>query len=67
MRNFDDRDDNKPTPRHSSAGLSGLGIAMVLGVAVVSAYALSHKNAPVKPASGSAQAMSLASFKPSTR
>jgi hypothetical protein len=65
MRNFDD----EKQPRRKGwgrGGLSGLGVAMVLVVAAVSAYAISHKDAPVKPASGSAQAMSLASSKSTT-
>jgi hypothetical protein len=63
MRNFDDE---KQPRRKGRGGLSGLGVAMVLVVAAVSAYAISHKDAPVKPASGSAQAMSLASSKSTT-
>jgi hypothetical protein len=65
MRNFDD--DKQPSRRRARGGLSGLGVAMVLAVAAVSAYAISHRDSPVKPASGSAQAMALASSKSSTR
>ena len=44
-----------------------MGMALVLGVAALSAYALSGKDAPVKPATGTAQAMALASSKPVDR
>lgn len=40
-----------------------LGTALILGVATMGAHALSRKDAPVKPASGAAQAMALASSK----
>jgi len=68
MRNFDEHEAGKtPTRRMGPGGLGVLGIALILGVAAVSAYAISDKDAPVKPASGSAQAMALASSKSSTR
>lgn len=60
MRNFDEE---KQSGRRGSLGLSGLGGALVLMVA----YVISHKDAPVKPASGSAQALALASSKSSAR
>ncbi|MFP5433050.1 MAG: hypothetical protein ACLGIM_08025 [Alphaproteobacteria bacterium] len=40
---------------------------IVLGVATLSAYYISGKDTPVQPASGAANAMALASSKPSAR
>lgn len=66
MRNFDDHEGTGPKRRRGAIGMGVLGIMMILGVAAAGANALSHKDATVKPASGAAQAMSLASSKSST-
>ncbi|CAM8624028.1 MULTISPECIES: hypothetical protein [Sphingobium] len=65
MRNFDDQNLKTPARRRGVGNLAILGMAMILGVAALSAYVISGKDAPVKPASGSAQAMALAGSKPS--
>ncbi|MFZ2995652.1 hypothetical protein [Sphingobium sp.] len=61
MNHFDDRDRNEPAHRHGRNLAAIAGVAAVLAIASISAYSMSGKNAPVKPASGSAQAMALAS------
>lgn len=66
MRNWDE-DKKKPTRHRGVGNLAVFGMAMVLGIAAFSAYVISGKDAPVKPASGSANAMALASSKPATR
>ena len=65
MRNWDEN--KKPARRRGVGNFAVLGMAMILGVAALSAYVISGKDAPVKPASGSAQAMALAGSKPVTR
>lgn len=67
MRNLGDDDRNGRARGHGGNGLAIMGMALVLGVAALSAYALSGKDAPVKPATGTAQAMALASSKPVDR
>lgn len=65
MRNSDH--EKRPGGRRGTVGLGVLGIAAILVIAVVSAYAVSDKDAPVKPATGAANAMALASSKPASR
>ncbi|MEC3909929.1 hypothetical protein U5A82_05415 [Sphingobium sp. CR2-8] len=65
MRNWDE--DDKPARRRGVGNFAVLGVAAILGIAAVSAYVISGKDAPVKPASGSANAMALASSKPAPR
>lgn len=67
MRNMNDRDGKAPRRSRITSNIAILGTAAVLGVAALSAYAISGKDASVKPASGAAQAMALASSKPATR
>lgn len=66
MRNWDE-DKKMPARRHGVGNFAVLGMALVLGIATLCAYVISGKDAPVKPASGSAQAMALAGAKPSSR
>lgn len=61
MHKFDDRDPNEPAHKHGRNLAAVAGVAAVLAIASISAYSMSGKTAPVKPASGSAQAMALAS------
>lgn len=58
-----DRNDRDVKGRN---GLAVIGIALVLGIATLSAYMLSGNDASVKPATGTAQAMALASSDAST-
>ena len=63
MRKFDDREETGRPRRRGAIGMGVLGTALILGAATMGAHALSRKDAPVKPASGAAQAMALASSK----
>jgi hypothetical protein len=59
-------DGNGRAGRHGLSSLAVVGMAIVLGIATLSAYVLSDKETTVKPASGTAQAMALASSNSST-
>lgn len=61
MTHFDDRDSNKADRKFSGSLAAVAGVAAILAIASISAYSMSGKSAVVKPASGSAQAMALAS------
>jgi hypothetical protein len=60
MNKLDD-EGNGRTRRHGRSSLAVVGMALVLGIATLSAYILSDNDTTVKPASGTAQAMALAS------
>lgn len=61
-----DRNDRNVKGRGRRNGLAVVGMALVLGIATLSAYMLSGEDATVKPATGTAQAMALASSNAST-
>ncbi|MBJ7440339.1 MAG: hypothetical protein JHD35_15120 [Sphingopyxis sp.] len=61
-----DRNDRDVKGRGRRNGLAVIGVALVLGIATLSAYMLSGNDATVKPATGTAQAMALASSNAST-
>lgn len=59
--------DPEQHPARRRVGMGIVGMALFLTIAVISANALADRAAPVKPASGAANAMALASQKPATR
>ena len=61
MRYRDDRDGQKRTSSSGHNGLAVIGAALFLGLATLSAYIVSNNHTTIKPASGTAQAMALAS------
>ena len=62
MRYEDDNDGKGRRHRRGPSNLALVGMAAILGIASLSAYLLSG-DTPVKPASGTAQAMALAGSK----
>ncbi|MEG8222944.1 hypothetical protein OSJ57_20350 [Sphingomonas sp. HH69] len=67
MRKGDDDGRMNSGQRSGRGNRAILGLVIVLGVATLSAYYISGKDRPVQPASGAANAMALASSKPSAR
>jgi len=68
MRNpGDDEAKRRESHSHAIGSRAILGLAIVLGIATLSAYYISGKESPVQPANGAAQAMALASSKSSAR
>lgn len=54
------RESYKAAPRRSYPGIGGFGIVVILFAAAASSYMMSGRSSVIKPASGTAQAMSQA-------